>query len=89
MSEMQSAIAQFTTESEYYGLVKISKSIIWMRNLLSEIGIVMTKATKVHCDNTGAIALANGSSFSKRARHFDLATNVVADYVRSNIISID
>ena len=86
MSEMQSAIALSTAESEFYGIVMVAKTVIWARQLLSELGFNLEKPTTIYCDNKAAISQAKGQSFGKKSRHYDLATRVIEDWVGKGLI---
>ena len=88
ISEMQTATAQSSTESEYYGIVKAGKLLKWMQNVLGELGLPMTVAAPVHCDNQGAIALVNGSAFSRRSKHMDIAYHVARQWVEEGLMKV-
>ncbi|GJY38745.1 retrotransposon protein, putative, ty1-copia subclass [Tanacetum coccineum] len=59
-------------EAEYIAAFNASKEAVWVRKIISGLGVVPTieEPIKMYCDNTGAIAIANESRITKGARHF-------------------
>ena len=70
-----------------------TKEIIWMRGLLTELGVDMSLPTKLLCDNMSAIKLAHNPVFHKRTKHIMLKfallveqmklDNLILEFVRS------
>jgi hypothetical protein len=56
----QSVIAGSTTEAEYMAASKASSEGVWIRNFITELGVVPNALDplEILCDNIGAIALA-------------------------------
>nr|GFA40582.1 putative retrotransposon protein [Tanacetum cinerariifolium] len=71
-SAKQSIFATSSTEVEYIDAFNASKEPVWVRKLISELGVVPTfdEPISMYCDNTGAIAIANESRITKGARYF-------------------
>ena len=86
MSEMQTSIALSSTESEFYGLVKVGKAVLWLYRLVSQLGYKVDSPVPVHCDNQSAIALSKFDHFNKRSKHFDLSSKIVQKWVRDDAI---
>ena len=57
MSKKQAVVALSTSEAEYIALSSAAQEAIWLRKLLTELGI-STVCVKLMEDNQGAIALA-------------------------------
>ena len=87
-SEMQTATAQSTCESETYGIVKMAKLLSWLRDVLTQIDCIPSGPFKVWCDCKSAIDLCNLGQFSKRSRHYDIAVNVAYDFVESGLMEV-
>jgi hypothetical protein len=58
-------------EAEYIAASKASKEAIWIRNFVSELGVVPSAPSPMdlYCDNSGAIAQAKEPRAHKRAKH--------------------
>ena len=61
-----------TAESEYVALSGCVQEIIWVRRVLSFLGFEQDQPTVVYEDNEAAMALANNSCMTKRARFIDV-----------------
>lgn len=90
-SGLQELSALSVAEAEVIALAEAVKQCLWLRPLITELGLPVDKPTLISCDNQVAIALAKNPEFHKRSKHFgiryhrlkqeqDLGTMVV-DYV--------
>ena len=61
-------MAGSTCEAEYIAASEAENQGVWMKELISNLGVIpsVSGAMKIFCDNTGAIALAKESRFHKR-----------------------
>ena len=57
----QPSIALYTTEAEYMTTSHRIKEIVWLWQLLADVGYVQEGLTSIMCDNQGCIALAKES----------------------------
>ena len=55
---MQSIVTLSTTEAEYVAAVSAGQEIVWMRQLLSEMGYSFNAASKLLTDNQSALSVA-------------------------------
>lgn len=65
-----------------------AKEAIWDRRCLVDIGQVQEEATTLHCDNQGAIALANNPVFHSRTKHIELHHHFIRDVVERGEIRL-
>ena len=65
----QTAVALSTAEAEYMALALIATEVIWMRNLLSEIGFTQQGPSIIHCDNRAAIHMATNDVIGPKSKH--------------------
>jgi hypothetical protein len=58
-------------ETEYIVASETTKEAIWIRNFISELGVVPSASSPMdlYCDNSGAIAQAKEPRAHKRAKH--------------------
>ena len=56
-------------EAEYVALCEIGKMVIWIRNLLENIGVVLDEPTKIFEDNSACLELAKNPTHHERAKH--------------------
>jgi len=79
-SKRQSTVATSTAEAEYVAAAMATKEALWLRKLLSELG-VDGDAVPMGEDNQACLALVNNPEATVRTKHVDVAHNVVRDYV--------
>nr|GEZ07677.1 hypothetical protein [Tanacetum cinerariifolium] len=71
-SAKQSIFATSSAEAEYIAAFDVFKEAVWVKKLISGLGVVSTidEPISMYCDNIGAIDIANESGITKCARHF-------------------
>src|SRR5277367_6281473 len=87
-SKRQRTVATSSCEAEYTAAFEASKEAIWLRTLLSSIGLSPTSATPLLCDNNAAITLSEDPAFHARVKHFDIRYHSLRERVQSNDISL-
>lgn len=86
-STRQRTVALSTCEAEYQSLTEAAKEATYLKQFFDEI---KTDAGQIvlHCDNQGAIALANKPSHHRRIKHVDVRTHYVREVVQRGIVQI-
>ena len=59
-SSKQDTVADSTTEAEYIAAFDATKEAIWIKKLITRLGVIpsITDLVDLYCDNNGAIAQA-------------------------------
>lgn len=84
-STLQSTVALSSTEAEYMAVTEAFKEAIWLRGMLTNLGIVQNHLI-VHCDNQSAINLAKNSVYHARTKHIDVRHHFVRDIIEEGEI---
>ncbi len=72
-SRMQKTIALSTAEAEYYSASDVAVEIIYLRNLIRNMGLPQEDDTSVYEDNTACIEWGNHMIGGReRAKHIDI-----------------
>jgi len=79
-SKRQSTVATSTAEAEYVAAAMATKEALWLRKLLSALG-VDGGAVPMGEDNQACLALVNNPDSTGRTKHVDVAYHMVRDYV--------
>lgn len=61
---------------------------MWLRNLLSEIGLGEGEPTELYCDNNGAIASTHDPHGHSRMKHIDIRYHYIRDCVNKKFIEV-
>src|SRR5580693_5502403 len=77
----QKTVALSSTEAEYMSLSDTSRQLVWVKNLLIELGIQLSPIL-LYGDNQGSIFLASNPVQEKRIKHIDLHYHYIRDVVR-------
>ena len=79
-SGVQSIVAQSSAEAEYYSAVDVANEIIWLKQLLSDLGFPQG-VVMIHEDNQACIALTKNPQDHKRTKHIQVKYHVLRQYV--------
>ena len=81
-SKKQNAVARSSTESEYRALASTATELVWIQNLLMEIGVPLQLTPSIlWCDNIGAQALASNPVHHARTKNIELDVHFVRNLV--------
>src|SRR3954465_7800541 len=86
----QSVIARSTVEAEYMAAAEASSEGVWIRNFITELGVVPSALDplEILCDNTGAIALAKEPRYHPKTKHINRKFHIIRDYIADGDLNI-
>jgi hypothetical protein len=87
-SKKQPTVALSTVEAEYMAASNATKEAIWLRVLLKDLGFTQVKATTIHADNQGCIALAQNPVSHSRAKHIDIRHHFIRERIQNREIDL-
>ena len=77
---MQKAVSLSTAETEYYLALEMAIEVLYLRNLLANMGFVQAPDNPVYEDNTACIKWGNHVSGGReRAKHIDIRKHFAHD----------
>ncbi|XP_023765083.1 uncharacterized mitochondrial protein AtMg00810-like [Lactuca sativa] len=82
-SKKQSVVSRSSAEAEYQAMATTVSEILWVRWLLSELGINVREATPLFCDNQSAKHIAHNPIFHKRTKHVEMDCFFVRERVET------
>lgn len=71
-SKKQPRITRSSTEVEYKSLANATCEILWLQSLLKELGIFLSSASTLWCDNIGVTYLSKNPIMYSRTKHIEL-----------------
>lgn len=86
-SHRQKCVVLSTTEAEYIAACSATKELVWIKQLLKDIGQDVEKITLL-IDNQGAIKLIRNPEFHKRSKHIDIQYHYVREKLQENILDL-
>jgi hypothetical protein len=87
-SRLQPTVAASTTEAEYMAAFEACSEVMYLRPLLSELGMKQGKATKIYEDNRGCIAVSNDPATTGRTKHIDIKYHFIRDQVANGTVKL-
>ena len=80
-SAKQSIVAKSSTESEYIAASEAAQEAIWMKEFITELGVVPSALDPmaIYCDNTGAIANAQEPRSHSKLKHIKLRFHAIRE----------
>ncbi|GJR00657.1 retrotransposon protein, putative, ty1-copia subclass [Tanacetum coccineum] len=90
-STKQSIFATSSIKAEYIAAYDASKEVVWVRKIISGLGVVPTieEPINMYCDNTGAITIANEPGITKGARHFSAKVHYLREVIEYGDIKLE
>ena len=81
-------VGESSTDAEIYAMSETSKDVIYLRNMLQDMGQTQNDPTVMHADNESAIAVSNFGK-RKRTRHLDQRHLAILDRVENELITLN
>ena len=87
-SKKQEVISRSSAESEYRAMTQSMCEIMWLPQLLMEIGIMTVVTTKLWCDNQVSLHIASNPVFHERTKHIEIDCYFASEKIHLNLIYI-
>ena len=87
-SHTQKSIATSTTEAEYMALHDCSKDVMWMCNILLEMGFPIKTPIPIYVDNQGAIFNASNPTHERKTKHIAVRYHKIREYVEEGSVDL-
>ena len=71
-SKKQNVVSRSSAESEYRAMAQSICEIMWLYQLLTEIGLKVSIPSKLWCDNQAALHIASNPVFHERTKHIEI-----------------
>ena len=86
-SRAQKTVALSSTEAEYMSLSDTSRQLLWIKSLMSELGIDLSPIP-LFGDNQGSIFLASNPVQEKCIKHIDLRYHFIRNVVQNKQVEL-
>ena len=87
-SKKQSIVSRSNVESKYKAMTQSMCEIMWLHQLLMEVGIETLVPAKLWCDNQATLHIASNSMFHERTTHIEIDCHFVCEKIQLGLISI-
>ncbi|WVZ48888.1 hypothetical protein U9M48_000283 [Paspalum notatum var. saurae] len=87
-SKKQNIVSRSSTEAEYKAIANLTAELIWIQSLLKELGVFLSKAPRLWCDNLGATYLTTNPVFHARTKHIEVDFHFVREQVARKAMEV-
>ena len=77
-----------TTMAEYIALSEAMKELIWIKNVVQEMGLKITMPLMVYEDNQTCCKLAKHPISSKRTKHMDIRHAWIREHIDDGMVQV-
>lgn len=87
-SRKQKTRARSSTEAGYRAVAATTAELLWINNLLQELGQLTTHQPVIYCDNAGATYVSANPVFHSKMKHLGLDYHFVRENVQSGKLRV-
>ncbi|GJZ57138.1 ribonuclease H-like domain-containing protein [Tanacetum coccineum] len=88
-SKKQSTLSRSYAEAEYRSMASATCEIIWLSNLLGDMGVKDLLLVVLYCDNSSALQIAANHVFHEKSKHSKINVHLVREKVASGVIKTE
>jgi hypothetical protein len=77
-----------STETEYVAMFEAATEIVFLRNLLKELGFEQKTSTVLYEDNQSAIHMVNGRSSFQKSKHINTKFHYSRDLIKKGLLNV-
>ncbi|WMV18503.1 hypothetical protein MTR67_011888 [Solanum verrucosum] len=88
-SKKQHVVSRSTTEAEYRSLADVIQEVLWIKGLISELGVQSQFKPVIWCDNTSTIALASNPVLRSKTKHLELDLHFTREKVVAGQVNVN
>jgi hypothetical protein len=85
-SKKQNVVARSSAEAEYRAMALTASELIWIKQLLTDLGIKNQEPMKMCCDNQAARHIASNLVFHERTKHIEVDCHFIREKLQSKEI---
>ena len=85
----QTSVALSSIEAEYIAATHAIKEVIWLRRLLTDLGLDIDSPTTLHVDNQFTIAIVHNPEFHDRTKHIEVCHHFLRQKVKGKEIHLE
>lgn len=85
-SKKQKIVALSSAEAEFRGIRNGLMEVLWLRGLMSELGLVSQNTCQLFCDNKAAISIAENPVQHDRTKHVEVDRHFIKENIESGVV---
>jgi hypothetical protein len=85
-SKKQQVVVHSSAEAEYRAMASASYELIWLKNLLADLGFVSHTLMILFCDNQATMHIASNPVFHERTKYLEVDCHYFRQQVQAKLI---
>ncbi|PRQ17544.1 putative RNA-directed DNA polymerase [Rosa chinensis] len=86
-SKKQKVVARSSAEAEYRGMAHGVCELLWLRNLLHDLGFKLRSTMQLYCDNRAAIDISQNPVQHDRTKHVEVDRHFIKEKLDAKLVS--
>ena len=87
-NKKKKVVARSSAEAEYRGMAHGLCEMLWLRNLMTDLGFKPEYAMNLYCDNKAAIDIAHNPVQHDRTKHVEVDRHFIKEKLETEIINM-
>ena len=87
-SKIQRSVSLSSAEAEYFGVMMAARDLIFVRELLIDLGFTISKPSAIACDSKSAVDMAFDPVAFKKTKHILRAAEFLRDLVKREVLTV-
>jgi hypothetical protein len=75
-------------ETEYFGTSELANKVIFARQIIKTMGVILEFPIVIHLDNTGAIYNADNYTTGQRTKHIDIRAHLIPEFMEHGVLKV-
>ncbi|KAE8721332.1 hypothetical protein F3Y22_tig00016212pilonHSYRG00019 [Hibiscus syriacus] len=88
-SKKQKFVSRSIMDAEYKSVADIAADVVWVRALLTELGVYKKEESVIWCDNTSDVAMTANPTYHAHTKHVDLDIHFVREKVTTKQMQVN
>lgn len=86
-SKRQTVVARSSAEAEYRSMALTICEVMWLHQLLKDLGLTHLESTPLFCDNQAAISISANPVHHDKTKHVDIDYHFIREKVANGVVS--
>ncbi|GAB2280618.1 hypothetical protein Dimus_039419 [Dionaea muscipula] len=85
-SKKRSTVAKSSVKAKYRAMASTTCELLWLRSVLTDLGVSMTSPIWLYCDSQAALHIASNPVFLERTKHIKIDCHLVREHLQTGLL---
>lgn len=87
-TKKQTTVSRLSAEAEYRAMTNTTSEVVWIIEILKDMGITLKLLVNLICDNTAALHVAHNPLYHERTKHIEIDCHLVREKIQEKLIKV-